>query len=117
MLILDSRSSVQRNDCQSSYFTQQVLARDIRSLHQRTNILPVQSTAAVQHQPGKIDTKQAEATSSSARPGEHQGRYVVALDGVLVYYDVCPRSGQIYVRTAEAQSPSALDNGLHKGSQ
>eukprot|EP00878_Enallax_costatus_P045701 GHUV01055156.1.p1 GENE.GHUV01055156.1~~GHUV01055156.1.p1 ORF type:complete len:207 (+),score=47.09 GHUV01055156.1:524-1144(+) len=91
----------------------QVLARDIRSLHQRTNVLPLRATctAAVQ-QPLQAASDQLVGTSSTAHAQEtRRGRYQVALDGVLISYDVCPSTGQIHVRDAEAQcavSPPGL---------
>lgn len=76
----------------------QVLARDIRSLHQRTNVLPVQAAAGTRQQ--QQDSKQQAAAHDEVSTGDSRGRYVVGLDGVLVSYDICPDTGHIHVRNA-----------------
>lgn len=75
----------------------QVLSRDIRSLHQRTDIAPV----AVQQQPSAAAT--GDATASTVDPAQQavdSVEYRVVLDGVLVTYSIDRQSSSVTVLDA-----------------
>jgi hypothetical protein len=108
----------------------QVLARDIRSLHQRKTVLPVVPKQQQQQQgvdgssflAQQLDAQSqavcstvednsrsgtcrdagatAAAAAESGDVSGTKGRYVVGLDGVSVSYEVCIDTGRVYVRGA-----------------
>jgi hypothetical protein len=75
----------------------QVLATDIRSLHQRTNVLPVQTAAIAGPLCGGI----ADGEASQGQERSSHGQYSVSLDRVYVSYDLDTGSGAVLVRGAE----------------